>query len=342
MTSGDATPTAATATRCPACRGVVERELLSISVSQAADHLVPPRRSPARHQALSAALSALWADTNARVLECERCGFGFAWPFIAGDAAIYNLVGGGHQHYPGDRYEFGVTVRALSRRGSRCRMLELGAGAGAFLSRAIAAGVAGDITALEYDDSAIRRLRALPRTTVVATDVQQFARTRPGPFDAICLFQVLEHLDRLDEVFAALRSLIASDGEVFIAVPNHERLAVQERLTSFLDMPPIHIGRWTKDALTAIAVRHDLEVLEHRTSDEGRLLGLWGLAKYRTEHLTRRQVGVASRVEAIGARPVRGLAKRIMAAGHFLTLAPHLPDVPPEVAWFRLGPTGIT
>jgi 2-polyprenyl-3-methyl-5-hydroxy-6-metoxy-1,4-benzoquinol methylase len=73
---------------------------------------------------------------------------------------------------------------------------------------------------MEYDDGAVASLRRLPGVNAVKGDVQELLKQSPDPFDVACMFQILEHMDRLESVFQALYRLTKTGSGVFIAVPN--------------------------------------------------------------------------------------------------------------------------
>src|ERR1039458_3267260 len=147
---------------CPACGSVQCPIIETHSFKEAATHLIPPRRSPERHARLQDELRQLWSGERVLIRRCESCGFGFADPFRAGTPEIYNLITAGDEHYPRDRFEFARTLQAI--RGGR--LLEIGAGDGAFLRRAHATGRFEQLVATEYDDGSARRLRAIPDVSV--------------------------------------------------------------------------------------------------------------------------------------------------------------------------------
>jgi SAM-dependent methyltransferase len=308
----------------------------TFSVERAANHLIPPRRGVERNAELGEKLRQLWKADEVQIFRCCDCGFGFAQPFVAGTTRIYNLIGGADQHYPGERFEFTETVRALAKRARVERLLELGAGSGAFLEKVIQANLADHITAVEYGDSAVAGLRRLPGVSAIQGDVQELLERAPEAFDVICMFQILEHMDRLDSVFHALGTLSRRDTDLFIAVPNIDRIAVQEEITGFMDMPPVHIGRWTDDSLRIIAGRHGFRLAESRLNARPAPLELWDLAKYNLERRTRQAKNISSRVEQISFRPARGALKRTLAVWDLGMLVRHLGRIPPTTRLFRL------
>ncbi len=327
---------------CPACGDVAVTELHRFRLDEVANHLLPARRDRERSLRLRDELRALYGRDYVQVNACSACRFCFAHPFVAGTAEIYNLITGGHEFYPHDRFEFSLTIAALraeleTSQKDSMSLLEIGAGTGAFLQKAHDAGIFRQAVATEYDDMALKALRRVPGVEALRLTPQQLAEKLGQRFDAICMFQVLEHLDSLDQLFAALRTLSAGHGQLFVGVPNDTHVAAQEELTGFWDMPPNHIGRWNLPALQAIASRHGFQVLEHRYGATNDLIELWRLAKYRFEGRAYDSSSIAGRVNGLSVRWLRGILKRTLALGDLARLAPHYARIPPESHWFRLG-----
>jgi SAM-dependent methyltransferase len=242
---------------CPLCAGEAVEQVARHSVDRAVRHFEIGYGFRDRDGRLRATLERLWAPAGEVAVErCTRCGFGFAWPHVAGDGEFYNLVTGGASDYPQDRWEFGRTVAELGRLGGgrgRVAVLESGAGDGAFLAQARdALGGRLDAVGVEVDRGSVARIRERGFEAVEGTLFDLAAdAARHGAFDAVCLFQTLEHLDRPHDVRDAIVSLLGPAGHLFVSVPNPVSIAEQEECTGFLDMPPNHIGRWTRAAFEA-------------------------------------------------------------------------------------------
>lgn len=249
--------------RCPACGAAEVTHLWRASSAEAAQHFVLREADPERHEALRQHIEALWRGPSCEVMECLACGFGFAWPYVAGGDLFYDLAYP-HPDYPPWRWEYDRTldaIRHLSVVGAKA--LEIGAGFGMFSDRIPAAILPrSSIVAVEYNPTARETLNAKGYRTV-AVDIRNSAFPAwRGPFDFVFMFQVLEHMDRLDALFSRLHDLTAPGGHIFIAAPNPERTAFNERHGALLDMPPNHIGRWTITAYESVAARHGFQVSE--------------------------------------------------------------------------------
>jgi SAM-dependent methyltransferase len=100
---------------------------------------------------------------------------------------------------------------------SRGRLLDVGCGTGEFPARARAAGwdVVGVEPSAHAAAQAERHGLEIRRTADLAAVVD-------GPFDAITLWHALEHMHDPGAQLAHVRRLLASDGCVVVAVPNHD------------------------------------------------------------------------------------------------------------------------
>lgn len=160
------------------------------------------------------------------------------------------------------KWEYARTIEELNGLGTAGKTaIDVGAGFGYFLDRIRDKFFhASDIYAVDYNETAQQALRSKGyKTFSVDFREEGFAPMKEG-FDIIFMFQVFEHMDRVDDVFARLKYLLKAQGSVFIAVPNEIRTNYMECHGSLIDMPPNHIGRWTKEAFDAVCRRHGLRL----------------------------------------------------------------------------------
>lgn len=246
---------------CPACRSRSLALLRPLSAREVAHCFAPERADAESYKRIASCVTSLWGGDAGRVMSCKDCGFGFAWPFVAGNVDFYNFTGAAGV-YPRSKWEFTRTVAELARLNTdRPKILEVGAGNGYFLDLICPSLVRPEnVTALEYNDKSIPILRD-KGYRALSVDLRDKALDADrASFDFIFLFQVVEHLDGLDELFARIRSLLKPGGSAFCAVPNSARIEYQEANRSVLDLPPNHIGRWTPQAFEAVSRRNGLVV----------------------------------------------------------------------------------
>lgn len=247
-----------TSPSCPVCNSEPVEQLHTVTVDAAAQHFVLRESDAERHEQLALHIEALWHGRTCGVWRCSKCQFGFSYPFVAGDAKFYNFAYG-RLSYPSDKWEFRRTIRAMEQSAFKAkRVLEVGAGFGMFLDKIVDKFVPrSGVTALEFDDASIEILRGKGYCAV--QDDFRNAKLLPG-FEAIFLFQVVEHMDSLELLFSRLSELMAIGGRAFIAVPNSKRIDFQESSGSLLDMPPNHIGRWSPSAFEIETAATDLRI----------------------------------------------------------------------------------
>lgn len=247
------------ATTCPLCASTATHVVHRFSPAEAAQHFVIAEHEPQRHGALADEIARLWNGGDGENRLCDACGFGFAEPFVAGSPRFYELAFGA-SGYLRDKWEFRRTIEALVdfdfAGGS---VLEIGAGYGYFLDRFDADKVPpARRHALEYNAAACRILSDKGYETETADLADLRARGRR--YRAVFMFQVLEHRDKIDETFGAIRGLLDDDGRAYFAVPNVDRVRFNEANDSLHDMPPNHIGRWTEESFRRVAARHGFAV----------------------------------------------------------------------------------
>jgi SAM-dependent methyltransferase len=247
---------------CPVCQSGSCTRQRKVAVREAALHYQADTGS-ARFADLAAKIAALWGQDHAWFAQCGDCGFGFADPYVAGDAEFYRLAYE-RASYPADKWDFDRALRALrDHRMAPARVLEIGAGFGFFLDRLCRElGARPEIVATEYGKPALETLRGRGYDAR-ASDVRKLGDL--APFDLVCGFQVLEHMDDLDGLAGTLGSLVKPGGHAVFAVPNPALLEFNLANGSTLDMPPNHIGRWTRTAFERFSRSAGLELVEFDT-----------------------------------------------------------------------------
>lgn len=196
------------------------------------------------------------ADDLLHLYACEATGYRFWRPeALAGDERFYREISAAWpDYYQGWRWEYRPALRAV--RGSQ-RLLEIGCGRGYFL-RATENRVASAI-GLELNREAITR--TVTRWPVEARTIEQFADEHPESVDAVCAFQVLEHVvDPAGFLRSALGAL-RSGGKLVVSTPDADYMPHRLKLDAF-DLPPHHVGHFSGDTYRRIADLLDVELVE--------------------------------------------------------------------------------
>ena len=138
------------------------------------------------------------------------------------------------------------------------RLLDLGAGTGAFLNTMKQKG--WEVTGIEPDARARKEARSLHGIELQETAALQ--ELERNAFDAITLWHVLEHVHSLHEYIKRLKELLKPGGKIFIAVPNYTSVDsnVYKLFWAAYDVPR-HLYHFTPAAMDALVQRHGLKIV---------------------------------------------------------------------------------
>jgi SAM-dependent methyltransferase len=210
---------------------------------------------------------------------CESCGR--AYP-IEDDIAVLTPPDSGPAGYDAERIELveamardhfwfrargDLIVDALraARAGDRPRVLEVGCGFGAVLSRLVAEGM--DVEGADLLPAALRRCRAHLSVPLWLVDARRLPFV--DEFDAIGLFDALEHVDDEAAVLRGVARSLRPGGVVVVTVP------ALPGLWSQLDVLARHQRRYTKRALVAAVSRAGLEVVRATYFNASLVPAMW-------------------------------------------------------------------
>jgi 2-polyprenyl-3-methyl-5-hydroxy-6-metoxy-1,4-benzoquinol methylase len=157
---------------------------------------------------------------------------------VAGSEKLYEQLHHFDWYYILGRWEHQVALRALS---IGQRVLEIGAAYGDFVQAGLDAGL--QIYGIELNKAAIEIARQKQRPVEYA-NVLELALSEKETFDAICCFQVLEHVSRPKEFLLASLNLLKPGGTLILTVPNANSFLRHQQ--PLLDMPPHHMTQWTE------------------------------------------------------------------------------------------------
>jgi 2-polyprenyl-3-methyl-5-hydroxy-6-metoxy-1,4-benzoquinol methylase len=176
---------------------------------------------------------------------CRQTGLYFFQPAeVAGRSSFYEQLQVHPWYYARERWEYSAALAALP---PKAAILEVGSGAGEFLQRALADGRA--IRGIELNPQAVAtaRARSLPCEHL---DLSALADANPGGFDAVCSFQVLEHVADPRAFLSACLRLVRPGGWLIFSVPNSEGwIRLKENL---FDLPPHHMLGWSERSFRAL------------------------------------------------------------------------------------------
>jgi SAM-dependent methyltransferase len=177
--------------------------------------------------------------TSIALFECVGSGLRFFVPnHIAGSTRLYQRLQKFDWYYMSDKWEHTVALEDL--RGSQ-RVLEIGCGAGAFIRRLQRLGCTVEGVELNEDALATARDAGLPVRRLTLDELFQ-AGCR---YDAICAFQVLEHVPDPKTFLEDMIQLLNDGGRLILSVPDNDSFLKHASL-HLLDEPPHHMTQWTE------------------------------------------------------------------------------------------------
>ncbi len=187
---------------------------------------------------------------------CIDTGLQFFQPAdAAGSSELYAQLSQFGWYHDHDRWEFSAALPWLR---DAQRVLEVGCGDGAFLDQ-LRRHTHAETVGIELNPSTATAAQAKGhRVLQHRSDSAQV--TALGQFDAVCSFQVLEHVPDPRAFIDSLCARLTDDGLLILGVPNADSFIRHQRI-NLLDMPPHHMSRWTSQAMTSIAPLFALQTL---------------------------------------------------------------------------------
>lgn len=193
-----------------------------------------------------------------RLACCAHCRFGAFLPPAAGTAEFYAAIEETNYFVP-DKWEFEQAAQDLAALGAR-RVLDVGCGSGHFLRHLQQRCPAIGGVAHDLNRTLLQRLQAEGFETLPgAPDEIAAAAGRIVPFDAICMFQVLEHAADPMTFLRAFLPLLRPEGRLILTTPNAAG-PIRHFADALTELPPHHVTRWTGTAFATGLARLGFDV----------------------------------------------------------------------------------
>lgn len=238
------------ASACPLCGGARSQDVFSVPIERLAGLYA---------SAYGVDVGRELTGAQSLVLRtCEECSVAYFDPLAAGSPGFYEQFQRFEWYYPKTKPEFEFAASYLE---SCPSILEIGCGEGFF-----ADFVRGhDYVGIEYTE---RSVRAAQRRgiDVRLQALEDFARECPGSVDAVCAFQVLEHVTDPNSFVSSALHCLKPGGLLVFSVPSADSY-VGLAVNNLLNFPPHHVTWWSDTALKGLAARFGLELvaLHHDT-----------------------------------------------------------------------------
>jgi SAM-dependent methyltransferase len=172
------------------------------------------------------------------VNECSTCHLIFFMPDVYPSTdRIYSELERFDWYYMPRKWEYRMALMDIKDPG---KILEIGCGAGHFLKEAhekrgaVAVGI-------ELNEGAVTQTQRQGLETY-CMDIEEAASLWPNQFDAVCIFQVLEHVKNPKDFLLKAIELLRPGGKLMLGTPNADSFLKNQ--FNVLDMPPHHLTRW--------------------------------------------------------------------------------------------------
>lgn len=189
------------------------------------------------------------------VYQCDETGYRFYQPLnVAGDNSFYQHFQNFDWYYMPWKWEHEISNQYLK---DGMKILEVGCAHGAFLERINKLYNLKTSIGLELNESTQVNNG---KWQIVNQYVQEYAKNHAEKFDLVCSHQVLEHIADVNSFIESNIACLKKGGKLIISVPNNDSYI--KNLDVALNMPPHHMGLWTKDTLVSLSKIFPLKVIE--------------------------------------------------------------------------------
>lgn len=180
------------------------------------------------------------------IYECDQTKFRFYYPFsLAGDRNFYEVLSKNYkEYYKHWKWEYNPIAEMIQ---PRDRILEVGCGNGRFIEEISKKGAI--CTGLEYNLQAVEEGQK-KGLNILAESLADHAATHAEQYDVVCSFQVVEHIAEVKHFIEDSIKCVKKGGKLVISVPNNDSVIFKNDPWHILNLPPHHMGLWTKDAFT--------------------------------------------------------------------------------------------
>jgi 2-polyprenyl-3-methyl-5-hydroxy-6-metoxy-1,4-benzoquinol methylase len=217
--------------------------------------------------------------------QCNESKLRFFFPFdIAGSDKLYEQLEEFDWYYMPRKWEHDVAVEDL--RGCN-EVLEVGCGRGDFVKRLCqeekikTQGIELNSIAVDYGQR-----HGVP---IYQQNIHDLAAEKTNSFDAICTFQVLEHIPDSIHFLESMIQLLRPHGKLIISVPNYLSFT-RYCDKNLLDQPPHHMTQWSLTTFHSLTQLLPIK-LEHYSYEP--------LAEYHVDWYLRTQIARLPKIWAL-------------------------------------------
>lgn len=215
----------------------------------------------------------LYTKENFSVVECNKCSFTFIPPYFRKqisyenykDENVANAVRNGNNWVKIERHKLRYQlIRKYKPKGS---LFDLGAGWGHFMLTGQMLGY--DVYGIEISEQPYLYSKNDLKLPVEHIDFFEMSENRK--FDIITMWDVLEHIDKADDVIAKCTKLTNPNGLIVIQVPQIDSYFAKKHKDSWKMMGLDHVNYFGKKTITQLLEKNGYKVETIKSSFEIKL-----------------------------------------------------------------------
>lgn len=199
------------------------------------------------------------ASPATTLYRCSRCSFAIFDPVFPGSPDFYACITSNGCYYNEDKWEFRQAINDIRR--YRCkRVLDIGCGSGYFLDLLRNRLPEVEAVGFEFNSEAANVARSKQHDVFAGVSPEILVNTQNAEsFDAVCIFQLLEHVADPAALLQLAYRLVKANGVLIIAVPDNAG-PVKYFGTALTELPPHHLSRWRASSFRAGLPRFGFEI----------------------------------------------------------------------------------
>lgn len=205
---------------------------------------------------------------------CEDSKLDFFTPTSAsGSPMLYKALQKFEWFYMANKWEFSEAMKDIVQCNS---LLEIGCGQGFFIEQALQKNKFMKVKGIETNKEAVEKAK-LNKLPVEHIDLGEIVN-RGETFDAVCTFQVLEHITDPRKFLEEIIAVLAPGGVLIMGVPNRDGFLKNQY--SLLDMPPHHMTRWNISAFIYLEKLFPIKLIRYSFEPLAKYHIQWYISTY--------------------------------------------------------------
>ncbi len=215
----------------------------------------------------------LYQKEKFSVVECNKCSFTFIPPYFRKqisyenykDENVANAVRNGNNFVKIERHKLRYDL--IKKYKSSGSLFDLGAGWGHFMLTGQMLGY--DVYGIEISEQPY--LYSKNDLKLPVDHIDFFDMKEDKKFDIVTMWDVLEHIDKADDVIAKCARITAKDGYIVIQVPQIDSYFAKKHKDNWKMMGLDHVNYFGKKTITQLLKKHGYEVKTIKSSFEIKL-----------------------------------------------------------------------